>query len=60
MLLELSCSGIRVRMTLICPEVSFLEVQSYQQRVERGCRVACNIEVLSRVQADINVIIEEE
>jgi hypothetical protein len=59
-LLELSCSGIRISMTLICPEVSFLEIQSYQQRVERGCRVACNIEVSSRVQADINVVIEEE
>jgi hypothetical protein len=47
-------------MTLICPEVSFLEVQSYQQRIEQGCRVACNIEVSSRAQADINVIIEEE
>jgi hypothetical protein len=47
-------------MTLICPEVSLLEIQSYQQRVERGCRVACDIEVSSRVQEDINVIIEEE
>jgi hypothetical protein len=47
-------------MTLICPEVSFPKIQSYQQGVERGCRVACNIEVSSRVQADINVGIEEE
>jgi hypothetical protein len=44
----------------MCPEVSFLEIQSYQQGVERGCRIACNIEVSSRVQVDINVGIEEE